>query len=85
MLTHDGDNYHHTTQHRKVYAEPHELERHERGAFRDHEDSRYFTMHPKRKEYREETDHRRYEHLKEHEDYHAVEKALQYERHLEDH
>ena len=52
----------------KFTVEPHELERHERGAFRDDRDSRYFTMHPKRPEYRDELEQRQYEHSRAHYD-----------------
>ena len=50
------DPYQRGKAHHKFFAQENELERHERGAFRHEPDSRYFTMHPKRPEYREELD-----------------------------
>ena len=47
-------------------AAPHELSRHERGAFPDEHDSRYFSMNPKLPEYREQTEQRRSEHVRAH-------------------
>ena len=64
--THEDDIRHDPYQRSKSYmkftVEPHELERHERGAFRDSEDSRYFTMHPKKQGYRDELEKRHFEH-----------------------
>ena len=53
------DPYQRQKSHHKSTAQPHELERHQRGAFRDEADSSHFTMHPKKAEYQSEVDLRR--------------------------
>ena len=47
------DPYQRQKMHQKFTVERSELERHDRGAFRDETDSSIFTMHPKRAEYRQ--------------------------------
>ena len=52
MPSHEELARHSSYQRAKHSAYPYESERHTRGAFRDDHDSRYFTMHPVRPEYR---------------------------------
>ena len=56
--------YQRSKQHHKPVVERHELEKHDRGAFRDKQDASLFTMHPKRAFYKEELDMRRDEHAR---------------------
>ena len=56
------DPYQRGKAHIKRYAEPHELQRHERGAFPSQQHPRQFTMHPKKPQYRSEDEQKQFEH-----------------------